>query len=398
LVGDEGLGIRAALVLFHLEQNRSESLCGHRVEGVGVGPPCRTSLPFNRITKQVTNVMEEKILNTATVSTLPRGTSVARIVKLLCDTKGNIQLAAELATENYRTTPAVGLTLKSAVSAGTTSGMVALAPYGLDSELLELYRGKSIFGSMQNRMRRAPFRTSIPTETTAANSGWIAESGATAVTALSLSSVRLESFKLGQIITFSKELVEIGGADAENAIRRVLMDTMANYTDEQFLKKSVSLNVGFWPASITNAGGLVTSTGSTIALIEADLNNMLNLLGSWGAPHWILSPKNGAWLSSKLGAPGMGANILGIPFATTTAVTNQISLVDFADIVFAEGSAEISNTDQAAILLDDAPNASPTTTALVSLYQRNLVAVRIIRYLSWIQGHANSTVTMSVSY
>jgi HK97 family phage major capsid protein len=334
---------------------------------------------------------------TQTVSTLPKGTAAARLIKTICDTRGNLRLASEVA-ENYRSSPAVALTLKAAVSAGNTSGMVALAPYGVDEDLLQLYRSRSVFGSMQNRMRRAPFRTSIATESTAGNSGWISESDATVVTALSLSSVRLESYKLGQIVVFSKELIEVGGPDAEASIRRVLTDTLADFTDQQFLTKSVAINANYWPASITKNGGVVTSTGSTVALIEADLNNMLNTLGTWGAPHWVLHPRTAAWLSAKLGAPGMSANILGIPFATTTAVTNQISLVDFGDILFNEGSVEISNSTEAAILLDDNPNASPQTTALVLLYQRNLYAIRIVRYVSWIQGHSNSTVSMSVTY
>jgi len=335
-----------------------------------------------------------------TISALTRGTNLSRYIQAIALTNGFIRAAAEYA-ERWKDSPAVALTLRAQVSGMSTTGSGnPLVHYGIAAELIELVRNVSILGKLEPRMRRAPFNTDVSRETTTgASSSWVAESFAIPAASLNYDSIRLAAYKAATIVVITKELMKLSSPSAELVVRSSLVKGIAAYLDGQFLNASVARVATVNPAAITNGAPTVTSTGSIIASVEADLNSMLALLVSWENPVWIMRPATAARLATKLGAPGMGPNILGFPFIASANSPAQITLVDAGEILYADdGDAEVDFGGEASIVMDDNPQASPQTTSLVSMWQRDMIAIRGIRTISWIRGHDAAVVSMQVSY
>jgi HK97 family phage major capsid protein len=334
-----------------------------------------------------------------TVSSLPKGTALGRYVQALINSRGDYQSAAQMA-ERWRDSPHVGMTLRAYTAPMTTTGAGAsLMSYGVGQEFIELIRGKSVIGALESKMRRAPFRTKVPRETTGASGGWIAETNAIPATALALDTLTVDVYKSAMIIILSQELTRMSTPSAVAATQNSLVKGVAAYLDGQFLDPAITLISGERPASVTNGGGTVTTTGATVAAIEADLQSMLALLGSWDSPVWILRPKTAAYLSTKFAAVGQGPNIMGFPFVASANSPAQIALVNAGDILYAdENGIDLSYAESASLIVDDNPQASPMTSSLQSMFQRDLAAIRCIREISWLKAHASSSVVMAVSY
>jgi hypothetical protein len=92
--------------------------------------------------------------------------------------------------------------------------------------------------------------------------------------------------------------------------------------------------------------------------------------------------------------PGLtvsGGSLLGVPVVTSQAVGNQIIIAHAPSILIAdESGVEIDISREASVYLDSAPTDPPDATAvLTSLWQANLVGLRVERYITW--GKARST-------
>jgi hypothetical protein len=76
---------------------------------------------------------------------------------------------------------------------------------------------------------------------------------------------------------------------------------------------------------------------------------------------------------------------------TSQAVGNQIIIAHAPSILIAdESGVEVDISREASVYLDSAPTDPPDATAvLTSLWQANLVGLRVERYITW--GKARST-------
>jgi hypothetical protein len=95
--------------------------------------------------------------------------------------------------------------------------------------------------------------------------------------------------------------------------------------------------------------------------------------------------------------------LLGIPVIASVSSPAQIALLDAADLAVADdGAVSIDRSENAAIEMSYTPiqgETSPITGATVkSLWQNNLVGIRVIRTMNWALAHSTSSVVMSVSY
>ena len=81
----------------------------------------------------------------------------------------------------------------------------------------------------------------------------------------------------------------------------------------------------------------------------------------------------------------------------STNSPGQISLLDAGDILLAdEGGTEITASREANVLMDD--GQSPAGSEMVSLFSLDLVAIKVLRQISWLRAHHASAVSMQVSY
>jgi HK97 family phage major capsid protein len=327
-------------------------------------------------------------------------------VQALARGRGELTDAWAIA-EGWKDTPQVALTLKAAMTAGSTSDADWAAPlvsYGLAAEFIELIRGVSVLGRLGPSMRRSPFRVKIPRELTGGTASWTGEGKPKPASAMSFDSLILESYKSIALVVLSEELVRSTSPAANGQITDVLARSVAAFLDAQFLDPTITMIAGERPASITNGGPSVVSSGASAAQILADLTAMTALLGSWMAPYWVMKPSTASAITGKgqefTGLTANGGLLLGIPAVTSITSPQQITLLDAGDLLLADdGNARIEFARHATIEMDSAPTNPPTaSTVFISLWQANLVGLLVERQIAWLKCHDASAVVMAVAY
>lgn len=347
-----------------------------------------------------------------TILANPKGTNLSRYLIALILADGERRAAADYARKRWADSPAVYLTLehrKTAVDPGTTyddspswTWGSELAAYGIAQELLELVRGVSVLGRLNPFMRATPFRTRVPRETTAATAGWVSESEDKPAAKLAYDDLQLEAYKSAIISVISQELARMSTPAAEAAIRNSLVASIASFLDAQFLDVTVALVAGDHPASVANGAQTVNSTGPSSAQILTDLNGMIAKLAFWTSPFWVMKPATAAHIAAssssifpEIRATPDGGYLAGIPVINSTNSPAQITLLDASDILYADdGATRISLSGNATVELDTAPGQG----TLTSLWQKNLVGIKVEREISWLRGHDTSVVSMTVAY
>jgi Phage capsid family len=355
--------------------------------------------------------MAEGLL-TRPISVVPKGTALSRLLMALGDAGGDT-FHAQLTAARWKDTPTVAAVLdkwhtKAAVAAGVTSDATfagPLAVYGVASEALAIERGISIVGQLAPKMRRVPFRTKVPRETgTGTGGAWVGENLSTPAAATAFDTLSQEAYKAQKIVVLSRELLQLGNPNAERTVRETVMAGMAAYLDAQFLTNTVTLSANLRPAAITNGATAVTSTGSTAAQINADLSAMLALITTAGAGlTWIMRPMTAYKIAATIGgtaAVDVPRSLFGIPLVLSLNSPAQITLVDAACILYSDDDGfDVDVTEQALLQMSDAPTDPPVAaTVFESLWQDNLWAVKVTRWLAYLRAQTGSVTYMTVAY
>jgi HK97 family phage major capsid protein len=337
------------------------------------------------------------------ISPLAKGTGFVRLACVLASARTNEE--ARGLAERWPDSPAVKLVLNAVVDPMDTSNTSALVRYGIAAEVLELLRAISVFERLRGFMRRVRFLQTMVKETTGASAGWIAEAGILPPIALNFDdALCLPPYKAGVMVVLTDELARLGQPGAVETARRILLEAVAKFLDKQFLDPSVAAVADTNPASVTNGAQSVISTGSSSAQILTDLSGMTAKLGSWVEPRWIMRPSTASAIAGSsstlfplIRATPDGGTLLGIPVVNSVNSPPQITLLDLNDVLLADdGEIGLTAARQANIDVDD--GGSPAVIRPISLWQNNLVSVRVMRRISWMLGHSDSCVSMAVSY
>jgi HK97 family phage major capsid protein/HK97 family phage prohead protease len=346
-------------------------------------------------------------------SMLPKGTLFSRWVMAQVAAKGNQFLACDIAKAQYPDTPEIEMILRAGVNAGTSTSTTfasTLIPGAqqMVNEFLELLRPASIIGRVPG-FTHVPANCIVPIQTGGGTGNWVGETLPKPVSALAFSSATLRWAKAVVLTVLSDELMRFSNPSAEAIVRNSIVKDLSNFIDAQFVGNTIeSVNVS--PAGIRWNSTTAAATGVTAAAFLTDfrtalgtfitaknnLSDIVILMSSTVAMNIsTLQTSNGVYIYPDLDMV-TGGNILGIPVVVSEAVgTNIIFLVAPEILLADDGGVMIDASNQASILMDDAPNASPTTTALVSLYQRNLVAIRTEQYITWKKARSTSTYFIS---
>jgi len=345
-------------------------------------------------------------------SNLPKGTMITRYAICLYNAKGNIYVAADLAKQYYKDMPELELVLRAAVAAGNTTDTTWASPLipaaqQMQGEFLELLRPASVLGRIPG-LRRVPFNITIPAQSGGGTYGWVGEGAAKPVTKLAFTAVSLDWAKVAGIIVMTQELMRFSNPSAETIIRDDMVKGTAQFIDTQFVDPTVAAiinnNRTVTPASVTNGVTAVPATGTTAAAFRTDMKSVFaNYLGVNDDPTntvILMSATvalNLSLLMNPLGQPEFpdlnmkGGTILGLPVVVSQAVGNRIIVLRADEILLADdGPAQIDVSEQASVVMDDNPQASPQTTSLVSFWQRNLVGLRVDKYINWKKARSTS--------
>jgi HK97 family phage major capsid protein len=260
-------------------------------------------------------------------------------------------------------------------------------------------------------MRQIPFRVQAPRQTgTGTGGGWIQEGGASPVVSFAFDSVLFEPTKLGALVVMTDEFVRVGN---EQPIRDALLNAIAGFTADAFLNPAHNDNLPVSPASITNSGTAVTSTGGSspsASQLTTDLGSMIAAITTTGGGlTWIMKPTTAARIALVLGgaASDIPRTLFGIPMIISKNAGARIVLADLNEVGYAAGGLEIALSSQAAVQMDDAPTNQSTNvgspegtspTSVVSLFQANATAFRVTRFLNWEVVRSGAVTHMTVAY
>jgi HK97 family phage major capsid protein/HK97 family phage prohead protease len=337
-----------------------------------------------------------------------RGINFARQAMALAACHGNRFEAAEYVRAVFgESAEEVALSLRAAVAAGTTTDATWAAPLvqtNFLNEFLELLRPATLLGRIPG-LRRVPFNISMPAQTAGGTYAWVGQGSAKPLTNMAFSSVTLGQAKAAGIIVITKELARSSAPSAQEAVRDELVKGISQFLDGQFVDPAVAAVANVSPASITNGVAGTAASGTAEANARADLRALVatfetNNLGTDGLV-LLMKQSTAFTLATMVNAvggqafPGLtadGGTLLGIPVITSNTVGARIIAVHAPSILLADdGQTEIDVSEEASLQMDSAPaNPTDATTVMVSMFQRNLVALRAERWINWAKARATA--------
>jgi hypothetical protein len=271
---------------------------------------------------------------------------------------------------------------RAASAPGMTSGATWAQPLvgveQLASGFLALAYSSSLLGRIPG-LRRIPFETRIPVENTGASYAWVTEGGPKPVAQMSFGTgVTISRLKSVGIVVFSAELIRQMPDGTEAAVRDTLIGGLTSHTDTSFLSTSAAV-AATSPAGILAGLTPVTPGANFAASIDALLAAFFAARPSAQQVSLIAGPAKAAQLRTLNSGAGVGHDIV-----ITSAAGTKVIALDGTAIYYADGGFEIDVSQQAAIQMNSTPdNPSTSTTVLHSLWQNNLLAYKVERYLNW---------------
>lgn len=353
-------------------------------------------------------------------SNLPPGTGFTRYVMALAAAKGSRLEAMQFAKRWERDSPEVGMVLKAAVDAGTTTDATWAAPLvvynNMASEFIELLRESTIIGRI-NGFRRVPFNVTMPRQTSGSTVGWVGQGAPKPVSELAFDSVSLGMAKAAGIVVVSEELARSSAPSAEAVIRADLQAAITKFLDTQFIDPSVAAVSNVSPAAVTNGASVIDATGLTAAHLRADFAAALAV---WTAAD--MSIAGGVVLMTETQAirlgmvvnafgqaefPGLtatGGTLFGLPVITSENIPaeggspagNRIILLKPSEIFMAdEGGIAIDVSREASVQMNSTPdNPASASTVYTSFWQNNLVGIRAERFINWLKRRSAAAVVI----
>lgn len=341
------------------------------------------------------------------------GILFARHVMALAVCKGNKHEAAEYAKRTWGDGAEEiygglrdGLMHRAAVAPGTTTQATFAAPLVITnylSDFLALLRPLTLLGRIPG-LRHVPFNVSMPAQTAGGTYKWVGQGKWKPVTNAQYASVTLSFAKASGIIVLTEELVRLSTPSAEAAVRDELVKGAQAFLDVQLVDSTVAAVANVNPASITNGVAGTAAGGTTPAFARSDIAARIAAFAALGYPVnelvILMSESQAFNLGLALNAvgsplfPGLtaaGGSIIGVPVVTSQAVGAQVIIAHTPSILMAdENGVEIDISREASLNLDSAPTDPADATAVVtSLWQANLVALRVERWITW--GKARTT-------
>lgn len=304
------------------------------------------------------------------------------------------------------------LVTKAAVAAATTSDATWAGPLVGDetsvfADFVEYLRPQTILGRFGTNgipsLRRVPFRVPLIGQTSGGDGYWVGEGQAKPLTKFDFERNTLEPLKVANIAVATMEVIRDSSPSADGIIRDQLAAALRQRLDIDFIDPDKAAVAGVSPASILNGVAGIASSGTDADAVRADLKALFSaFIAANNAPTsgvFIMTATMALSLSLMVNALGQpefptitmtGGTLNGLPvivseFVPTDSSGSIVAMVNASDIYLGdEGGIDLSMSTEASLQMDNAPD-NPTTasTVLVSLFQRNLVAFRAERAISW---------------
>jgi hypothetical protein len=315
----------------------------------------------------------------------------------------------------YGNYPEVAYAIKAAVAAGLLGGAEFAAPLGTETFAVDLIEGakpRSVIE--QGDFYRTVFRRPFTHDESGPNVTWRFEGAPKKISAIRFRpQERLEPYIASSIVAISQELAE--ASDAVQQIRKLMIKALAVGPDVAFLDPANDGSTGA-PASLTSTGVVVSPTGTTATAVSTDLKSLLSavaLHGNLGSPLLACSALTAIKLAAMrdtAGSPAFpavrvdGGVLVGVPLLVSPATISEgspsvdhVVAIDAAAVATAADNAvSLSFSTEASLQLDTAPSSS--ASAQTSLWQNNLLAMRVERAVNWRALRANAAASLVVTF
>src|SRR5690606_22270542 len=307
----------------------------------------------------------------------------------------------------------------------TWAGNLVLDAGSYFADFVEFLRERSVVGQVADRLRRLPFDTQVLVQGTGGAAAWVKEGDAKPLTQWTYTRTKLAPLKVAAIAAATKEQLARASVAADTLIRDELARAVNAAVDGTFVSDAAAVTDES-PAGIRQGVNALTLTGDgTVAGIRCDIatflkalvTNNLSVAGSF----WIMSEATAIDLSmatNEVGAPAFpgitptGGTLAGLPVFTSQHVADEsegpVVMLLKGDGIFLgdEGGIQVSMSDQASLVMDNAPamnSITPTgvntgTQALVSLWQTNSVGFLVERFINFAKARATAVAWAHVNW
>jgi len=257
-------------------------------------------------------------------------------------------------------------------------------------------------------LRRVPFNIKVPRQTSVASVSWVGEAAPKPLSAFALDTVTLGYYKIAGIVALTEEIIKFSSPAAEAMVRDELANAIVTLMDHDFIDPEKAAVAGISPASITNGVTPITPSGTNGDALRADLGALLQVYAAANMSVQglvlVMTSQQAIRISlmrTPLGTTeftGMspsGGALEGIPVITSENIVSQgspptgslIVAINAPEILLADdGAVSVDMSREASLQMDSAPDSPPTaSTIMVSLWQRNMVALRAERMINWMR-------------
>lgn len=345
------------------------------------------------------------------ISLAPRGTTFVRCAMARALAGDGDAAAVRLAENRFGISSAEAAILRAPSAAGGLDGtwgdqLAEVRQAG--DEFMELARPQTLINRMSG-VRRAPPRTRISRGVGRPVAHWVGAGRPAPITEPEYGFVEIEPLRVSGNVVLTTELMRASTPAAERLVRQDLIAAVVAISDSSFIDPAAVAIPGVSPAAITVDATRFESTGDIADDVEAALEAFT---GALTTAVFITHPRVAAFIGLRAGIGGVaadlgakGGTLAGIPVLTSEAVPMSsggglLILVDAAAIALYDEGIAVSAARHANVEVSTTPTNPATAAAVMtSLWQRNLVALRVERGLNWTVASPGAVVMIEhVSY
>lgn len=346
-------------------------------------------------------------------SNLPPGSRFVRAVIAMAAGRGSRADAMQIAKERWRDTPEVVDYIRDA-AVGTGANDATTGNWAdplnvrriIDSEFVELLRPQTILGRIQG-LRSAQFNTQIVVQTGGSTVNWVGNAKAKPVGELSFDFLNIDIAKCAGIVVLSEEQIMTSRPGSEAIVSQDLVSQVAQFLDQQLLDPNVA-GTDDNPASLTNNVSPIPASGPTANDLRVDLMTALETFtgANMGVGGLTLVTNSNvamgiALLTNALGQPEFGSVNMtgGTLMGMQLIVSDNVPTDTGGALLVLLKPSEIYVADAGGVRVDTSREATLDmgggNTPDFNLWQKNCVAFRAERFISWKKRRANAVTWIS---
>jgi len=289
------------------------------------------------------------------------------------------------------------------------------------ADFVEYLRERSLYGQISPRFRNLPFDAPVLVQGSGGTAQWVKEGEAKPLTQWTYTRAKLSPLKVAAIAAATKETLMRASVNADAFLRDELARAVNARIDGSLISTAPAVTDES-PAGLLNGTNALSLSGDgTVAGIRCDIAQFLKeLVGdnlSVSGAFWVMPETVAIDLSlatNEVGAPAFpgitpnGGTLAGLPVFTSQYVPTDtagpvVALIKGDEIFLGdEGGIQVSVSDQASLLMDNAPTMNSTTPtgsdSLVSMWQTNSVAFLVERFVNWQKRRASAVVWANVNW